>query len=78
MQNQRISESLPNTENDIVRKLFTANGRKGYIQSTRSSGRERTEKGKQGKDRNKLWKVTTAITDENTKLAKIAVEQTRK
>ena len=78
MQNQRIGESLPATENDIVRKLFTANGRKGYNQSTRSSRRERTEKGNQDKDGHKLWKVTTAITDENIRLAKIAVEQTSK
>ena len=78
MQNQRIGESLPATENDIVRKLFVASYTKGYIQWTRSSRRERTEKGNQDKDGHKLWKVTTAITDENIRLAKIAVEQTSK
>nr|KAG5704148.1 hypothetical protein BaRGS_009678 [Batillaria attramentaria] len=68
-------ESHPTQENNITLKACTAKYRKAYIQAARASWREKTEKLNLDKDGNKLWRLTKAMNNEDTRAAPVMVEK---
>lgn len=71
---QKVEEN-PSVDNNIALKAATAKYRRAYHQAARSSWREKTEKLNLDRDGNKLWKLTKAINDENTRAAPITISQ---
>ena len=68
-------ENNPTQENNIALKACTARCRKAYVQAARTSWREKTEKLNLDRDGNKLWKLTRAMNDENTRSAPVIIEK---
>ena len=71
-------ENNPTTENNITHKASCAKYKKAYIQAARSSWREKTEKLNLDRDGNKLWKLTKAMNNEDTKAAPIVIQEGQK
>ena len=68
-------ENSPTQENNIALKACTAKYRKAYIQAARTSWKEKTEKLNLDRDGNKLWKLTKAMNDEDTRSAPVLIEK---
>ena len=68
-------ENNPTVENNITFKACTARYKKTYIQAARESWREKTEKLNMDKDGRKLWKLTKALNDEDSRTGHVVVEK---
>ena len=68
-------ENNPTPQNNIAHKACTAKYRKAYIQAARTSWREKTEKLNLDRDGNKLWKLTKAMNDEDTKSPPVMIQR---
>ena len=68
-------ENNPTPQNNKAHKACTAKYRKAYIQAARTSWREKTEKLNLDRDGNKLWKLTKAMNDEDTKSSPVMIQR---
>jgi ribonuclease HI len=68
-------EKDPTPENNIALKACTAKYKKAYTQAARTSWRNKTEQLNLDKDGNKLWKLTKAMNDEETRSAPVMIEK---
>ena len=68
-------ENNPTPQNNIAHKACTAKYRKAYIQAARTSWREKTEKLNLDRDGNKLWKLTKAMNDEETRSPPVMIQR---
>ena len=69
-------ENNPTPQNNIAHKVCTAKYRKAYIQAARTSwGEKKTEKFNLDRDGNKLWKLTKAMIDEDTKSSPVMIQR---
>ena len=68
-------ENNPTPQNNIAHKACNAKYRKAYIQAARTSWREKTEKLNLDRDGNKLWKLTKAMNDEDTKSSPVMIQR---
>ena len=64
-------ENNPTPQNNIAHKACTAKYRKAYIQARE----KKTEKLNLDRDRNKLWKLTKAMNDEDTKSSHVMIQR---
>ena len=68
-------EQNPSPESNIRLKACTAKYRKTYIQAARTSWKEKTEKLNLDRDGNKLWKLTKAMNNEDTRSTPVTIEK---
>ena len=68
-------EETPNIENNIRLKALTAKYTSSYKQGARDSWIKKTESLNFDKEGQKLWKLTKALNDENTKAAPITLQK---
>ena len=68
-------EKDPTPQNNIALKACTAKYRKVYSQAARKSWKEKTEKLNLDRDGNKLWKLTKALNNEDTRSGPVTIEQ---
>ena len=66
---------IPSIENNIAFKAADAKHRKTYIQEARRAWQEKTEELNLDKDGHKLWKLTCAFNNEESRHSHIALEQ---
>ena len=68
-------ENNPTIDNNIALKASAAKQKKIFIQTARTSWRKKTESLNLDKDGQKLWKLTKAMNDEDTRHLPIMIEQ---
>ena len=71
-------ECSPTLNNNIALKASTARRRKAFNKSARTSWKQKTESLNLDKDRQKLWKLTEAMNEEDTKQIPIGIERGRR
>ena len=71
-------EQNPTVENNIAFKACSAKFRKTYTETARKSWKEKTENLNLDRDGNKLWKLSKAMNDEDTRTAPIMIEKEQK
>lgn len=75
---RQAAEIEPSTNNNITYKASEAKYRRAYKQAARASWTEKTEQLNLDRDGKKLWKLTKAMNDEDTRSAPITIEQNDK
>ena len=68
-------ECSPTLNNNIALKASTARHRKAFNKAARTSWKQKTESLNLDKDGQKLWKLTKAMNDEDTKQVPIVIER---